>query len=158
MTFTRTRPTIPMAFAAAAALALLGCQPARPPEKYAPTRVEPVNITVTFDAATKTIGVAPDPAHLWEEKSYPVWILVDVPTGSKLSIGFKGGSPFAEPESFPPGAKGVAAMAASEKSGSVLRFGTPRRGTAGKKYKYDVTITFPDGTSARVDPDIEVWP
>jgi hypothetical protein len=158
MIFTRIRRSIPTAFAAAVTVALLGCQAAQVPQKYVPTGVEPVNITVTFDAATKTIGVAPDPAHLWEEKNYPVWILVDVPTGSKLAVDFKGGSPFAEAGSFPPGAKGVAAMAASEKSGSVVRFGPPRRGTAGKKYKYDVTLTFPDGTTARVDPDIEVWP
>jgi len=115
---------------------------------------EPVNILVTWNDAAKSIAVAPDPVRLCEGRQYPVWILADAPAGSGLGIEFKSGSPFGD------GARAATAKEASavtKEKTTTVRKGVPQPGTAGRTYKYDVVVTFRDGTSTRLDPRVEIW-
>jgi hypothetical protein len=41
---------------------------------------------------------------------------------------------------------------------AAVRKGVPQPGTAGKSFKYDVSVTLPDGVTKTLDPKVEIWP
>lgn len=111
---------------------------------------EPVNILVTWDAGSKQIIVFPDTARLCEERQFPRWALLGAPEGTTIGISFpEGGSPFPSREEK---------TGATAKGGTVVTFPAPRPGTAGKRYKYTVTLTVPGVTPPpTLDPNLEIW-
>lgn len=112
---------------------------------------KPGSVNVQVQLTSAGIFVFPNSTHLGEGRQFPVWILTGAPDGSCLGIKFKEADPL-EPE--PPEITKVT----SGPCKTVIRRGVPKRGTAGKIYRYGVTVTLPDGTTKYLDPDIEVYP
>jgi hypothetical protein len=112
---------------------------------------QPVNIQVVWKASTSGIFVFPNSAHLGEGRDYPVWVLIGAPEDAELFIEFKGGSPL-EDDSPAASLKGTAREAGK---GHVVKKGKPKKGTAGKAYKYDVIVKIGNEIH-RLDPYIEV--
>ncbi len=132
-----------------AALLLAGCSTC--PKYLSEKSPEPVNILVLSIAEPPHVVVFPDTARLCEGKQYPVWVLSGAPAGSTLEISFRGpeGSPFFSSEAKP---------SREAKLASVVKFGVAKPGTAGKRYKYNVTVRNENGeTIASLDPNVEIW-
>lgn len=129
-------------------IALSACTCAPPMRLEGP---QPVNIQVVWKPATSGIFVFPNSARLGEGRDYPVWVLVGAPEDADLFIEFKDGSPL---EDDPPAASSKGPSREAGK-GHVVKKGKPKKGTAGKAYKYEVIVKI-GNESHRLDPFIEV--
>lgn len=114
---------------------------------------EQVNIAVTWSAAERTISVAPDPVRLCEQRQYPVWILLGAPEGTALGIAFTGESPLEEE----PKLAAMANTPSRDTRTPIVKKGVPKAGTAGRSFKYDVSVTLPDGSRTTLDPRVDIW-
>lgn len=153
MEFRRSNRKALIVVALAAGLGpLLGCTCACP-DVVGAGGPEPVNVVVTWNAGEKTITVAPDPVRLCERRQFPVWVLLGAPEGSTLGIAFPGESPLEEE----PRLATMKAAPAREVRIAVVKKGVPKAGTAGKSFKYDVSILLPDGSRSTLDPRVDIW-
>ncbi len=110
---------------------------------------EPVNILVTWDVPSRQIVVFPDTAHLCEGKQFPRWAIVGAPEGTTMTISFDEGSPFSVP-----GEKRTLKMTEAK----VYQLPVAAKGTAGRRYKYTVTLNVPGvNPPPSLDPYIEIW-
>lgn len=105
---------------------------------------EPVNILVLLSADGHTVLAFPDTARICEEKQFARWVTFGAPAGTRLEITFPEGSPFAEKKS-------------ERERLNVVESGVARKGTAGKRYKYVVTLRNERGEkTATLDPNVEI--
>lgn len=106
---------------------------------------EPVNILVLLRAEAPHVLAFPDTARVCEEKQFARWVISGAPAGTRLEISFPEGSPFADRKS-------------AEEQPTIVESGPAKPGTAGKRFKYVVTVRNEKGEKiATLDPYIEIW-
>ncbi len=94
---------------------------------------------VVITVANGKVSVDQDPVQIVVGKETVHWYCAD----AEPTITFEKGHPFA---------------ANSKHEGRHVRSGVALKGKEGKKYHYAITLTFKNGDTAVLDPDVEVMP
>ena len=127
---------------------------------------EPVNVLVVWDDSFRQIAVFPNSVRICEQKQKVQWVLMGAPAGTRMDITPVGESPFVSPPTtiprvLPAAVANPASREPTEKGAPERGFfavesGVAKLGTAGKRYKYSVTLHFPGGGPVQLDPWVEV--